>query len=76
VYIHERIPDDDVVRGIFDRFDRSAVVPGPSSSSSGQMKEGTCLSDVLDSIDTSSVGSDSQLSTAVVPPVHTDDSSR
>lgn len=73
VYIHERIADGDVVRGIVDKFDRPTVTHGATS---GPSNVAMSLSDVLASLDEKSMDSDSQFSTVVIPPVHTDDSSR
>lgn len=63
VFIHERISDEDVMPGVYDRFSQSHRVISPHVPASEQ------------ATDTSSVGSGSALSTNPVPPVHLDDES-
>lgn len=68
VFIHERMEDTAVVSGVLDRLERRESPPAPSSSA-------PLPPPPLDT-DLNSVDSGSALSTTVLPPVHTDDSSR
>ena len=73
VYIHERVPDAEVRPGICDPFDRS--LSQPLTQSGPVLSIPRSVEDALDAADASSIDSNG-LSTRVLPPLHTDDSSR